>query len=624
MALGAAMTAVWTWWGWKQGAYFGTVMLPGAVVLFGLAAALLLAAPLALRLRGAAAVALAALTGIALLTAASLLWTPTRDVAAEDAVRAIVYATAFFLGIALCHLLGRRLQLASLPVAAGAGLVGLATVVTIGTGHELAAYVHGDATLRYPLGYRNANAAFFLIALWPALSIALQGECDWRLRGAMFATAVLCGELAVLCQSRGSVPAVIFAAVVFVAVSRRRRLALVGLAAVAVPVAASLPWLLDVYTATDPGSVLDALHTAARVIGLSTALALAGGLVLARAGTPFFLEAPARRARPRALAAAVGLVAIVIAGAFVFSDPVGRFSDKVDEFTAGGYTNLPQSTRYGTNVSSNRSDFWRVAANQFGDRPLYGAGAGGYRYAYLRERRSEEAPEDPHSVEALMASELGVAGLALLATFAVAAALGALRPRRLGPQAAGLSAAALAGGAYWLTQASLDWFWSYPAVTAPVVFLLGAAAAPGLADPGFRGARGARGAVAALFVAAALAALPLFFSDRYLEYGLGAAADDPRAAFSDYDRAQSLNPFADDPLLAQASLAREEGDPARAAAAYRGAIGREPDNWVSHYLLGTLLAPTDPRTSRAEFERALELNPRDPRVAAALGRSASG
>lgn len=612
------MTAVWTWWGWKQGAYFGTVMLPGAIALFAIAGTVLLAVPLSIRLRGAPAVALGALSGIALLTTASLFWSPTRDVAAQDAERAITYAVVFFLGIALCHLLGKRTQLATLPVAIGAGLVGVAAVAVLATGHDLPAYVHSDYTLRFPLGYRNGNAAFFLIALWPALGIALEKSWDWRLRAAMFAIAVLGAELAVLCQSRGSVLAVVPAALVFIAVSPRRRLAIIGLAAVAVPVAVSLPWLLDVYTAHNDASALTALHTAARVTGLTTALAFLAGLALSRAPTPSFLDAPARPWKPKTLAATAAVAAVAIAALFAFGHPVSRVSDKVDEFTAGGYVELSQSTRFGTNTSSNRSDFWRVAGDEFQDHPVFGAGSGGFRFAYLRQRHSAESPEDPHSIEALMASELGIAGLALFFTFVVAAGLGA-RPRRTeaGSEGRALPAAALAAGAYWFTQGSVDWLWSYPAVTAPTIFLLGAAAAPSLLDPDFRSnGGGIRSAAAGLLVAAALAALPLFFSDRYLQYGSDTA--DPAAAFSDFDRAASINPFAEEPLLAKGMLAQQQGETARAAAAYRDAMGRQPDNWVPHYLLGTLLATTDPTASRAELERALTLNPRDPRIAVAL------
>ena len=66
-----------------------------------------------------------------------------------------------------------------------------------------------------------------------------------------------------------------------------------------------------------------------------------------------------------------------------------------------------------------------------------------------------------------------------------------MRARRLGPDPALVSIVALTAGAYWLAHASLDWFWPYPALTAPVFALLGSACAPTLAPAG--GAPAARG-----------------------------------------------------------------------------------------------------------------------------------
>ena len=40
------------------------------------------------------------------------------------------------------------------------------------TGDNAIEYLEDDATLRYPLGYRNAVAAFFLISIWPMVVLA--------------------------------------------------------------------------------------------------------------------------------------------------------------------------------------------------------------------------------------------------------------------------------------------------------------------------------------------------------------------------------------------------------------------------------------------------------------------
>ena len=81
-----------------------------------------------------------------------------------------------------------------------------------------------------------------------------------------------------------------------------------------------------------------------------------------------------------------------------------------------------------------------------------------------------------------------------------------------------LATAALGAFAYWLAHASVDWFWHYAGVTAPVVFMLGAAAAPALREARERppGIAMIGVAVALVVVVVSLAQIPLFLSERYL------------------------------------------------------------------------------------------------------------
>ena len=71
------LCGIWAWWGWQKGAYFGTVMLPGLIVLCIGAALLIRFAPWRLRLRLSTpiVVALSALLGLALWELLSALWT---------------------------------------------------------------------------------------------------------------------------------------------------------------------------------------------------------------------------------------------------------------------------------------------------------------------------------------------------------------------------------------------------------------------------------------------------------------------------------------------------------------------------------------------------------------------
>ena len=95
-----------------------------------------------------------------------------------------------------------------MPLAAAGAFAGLVTVDHARDRRTTRATCSSaDGTLDFPLGYRNAEAAFFAIALFPALGLAADRELDWRLRAAALATATLCIELFLLAQSRASMPA---------------------------------------------------------------------------------------------------------------------------------------------------------------------------------------------------------------------------------------------------------------------------------------------------------------------------------------------------------------------------------------------------------------------------------
>ena len=108
-------------------------------------------------------------------------------------------------------------------------------------------YLETDGTLEYPLGYRNANAAFFLIAFWPALGLAARREGIWLGRGAALAAATLCLAMGMLSQSRGSMIAGAAALCVYVAFSRDRARRVAWLALAVLPALIVLPALTDLY-----------------------------------------------------------------------------------------------------------------------------------------------------------------------------------------------------------------------------------------------------------------------------------------------------------------------------------------------------------------------------------------
>jgi hypothetical protein len=616
-----AALALFGWWGWKQGAYFGPVFYPGAIALFGLIALSLLIVPLPGRLDTFAALALAAVAGLGAWTLASILWTPTPAAALADAQRVFAYAAIFGVGLWTVRLLGARAIGSLLPVAIAGALVGVATVIAIGTGSDFNWYLHSDATLRFPIGYRNANAAFFLTCLWPLVGLAAHNDWRWYLRAAAIAAATMLIELTILAQSRGSLPAAAVAILVLLVLSPHRLRSAVVVALAAIPTIPALPALLDVYRhGTADRGVVPLLHDAAGAVALTTAgslllAAIALGIVYPR------LRLGPSRVQVISWVAGVAATLAVLAGGAIFiashGGPVGFVDQRVKEFGKVGYPDLrSQGIRYGANVGSNRHDFWRVGLDEAVDHPLLGGGAGSFQFAYLRHRRSGESPRDPHSLIVRVASELGLTGLALLIAFVVGCIGAAVRSRRRGPLAAALVAAALAGGVQWFVQGCYDWFWQYPGVSAPGFYLLGVAAGPAIAGRSVRAPAAARWGLAAALVAAALVAVPLFVSDRYAQRGLAEVGSDPDAALRDLGRAADLDPLADQPLIERGAVAAGLGDRPLALRSFRDAIERVPDNYASHWFLARELLRSRPAAARAALGRARELNPRGPEVRA--------
>jgi tetratricopeptide (TPR) repeat protein len=628
VVLALVLGGVWTWWACKSGAYFGTVFYPGAIVLSALLILLLLTVPLGLRPARASAVALGALTALGIWTLLSILWTPTRAAALADATQALTYAAAFVLGMLLCRLLARRMVLAVLPLALAGALAGLVTVITLWSGDDVARYLHSDASLRFPLGYRNANAAFFLVTLWPALVLAADPQVDRRLRPAMLATTTVLLELAILSQSRGSLPSVLIGGLAFVLLCPWRLRATAYLVLAALPALVALPALLDLYQHGEPiARAVPLLRDAARTVTLSALSALVLGVVAVRAERGIRIDPELTHRAGRYLA--IGTILVAAVGSAVYlgqrGGPIGFVDQRIEEFTSpqGTPDFHDQGARFGANVGTNRDDFWRVALHAAAEQPVAGGGAGSFELTYLRERRSHETPSDPHSLEMLMLSELGVLGLALLALFAAGAAVALLRSASLGPGAGAVAACAAGAGAYWLTHASFDWFWNYPGLTAPVIFLVGAGCAPAAIDPSAVLRPVARRAAVAAALALALLSLPLFLSDRYTESALGGWRDDPARAYEDLSTARSLNPVSLRPLLAEAEIARVRGERRRALAALREAVRREPENWAPHYLIGRLLIESDPGVATPELEQALRLNPRSSEIRGVRERGSS-
>ena len=110
----------------------------------------------------------------------------------------------------------------------------------------------------------------------------------------------------------------------------------------------------------------------------------------------------------------------------------------------------------------------------------------------------------------------------------------------------------------------------------------------------------------------ALLALALCASDYYAgEQQRLLAAGDSRGAAKASRLALRLDPFDTDVLEAQALTLQQQGRYEEAAAALRGAIERDPNNYFPYLLLGSVqLDMDDPDAAVESYRDVLELNPK--------------
>jgi hypothetical protein len=590
------------------------------MILLGVVAAFLLFAPVTGALRGAALVSFIGLVALAAWTLISGLWSPVPAVAFSDAQRVIGYAAAFAIGTWSALLLGRRMLLSLSPLAVAGTIVALITLIVLWTGSDSANFFETDATLRYPIGYRNAEAAFFLMAILPAIVLCVSRELPWQVRGILLASSTLMIELAILAESRASAFAALIAIAVLVGLHPDRLRVLGWLVLASIPAAIALPWLLDVFQLDMGNSAAEIhpLHRACVAMAFTTALSLAVGLAGAKWGSRVALPDRARVGIGRGLLGILVVILLIGLVALFRSDggPGGFINRRVDQLTAGTPDLASQGSRFGLNVSSDRGEFWRVALDDFDRHPLDGEGAGGFRASYLLHGKPGVQPEDPHSIEMLMLSELGVPGALLMLIFIGGGVIAILRTRRLGPEGAALAAGALAVGAYWFTHASVDWFWSYAAITLPVPFAVGAASAPVLDREPTAERTPVRTGLAVAAIVLAVAMLPFFFSQRDTDRALRTWHSDLAGAYDDLDRAADLNPWSSRALEAKAGIAIANRDRQTALSAIEEGLTRTPQDAILFYMRAQAqaLGKADLAGARQSLARAKSLSPNDPQI----------
>ncbi|MGE5282675.1 MAG: O-antigen ligase family protein [Chloroflexota bacterium] len=541
-----------------------------------------------------------------------------------EADRVLVYLGFFLAAFLIAQTAERRQRFAE-------GLaIALALVALLGLASRLLPHVldvsnalGSGPRLRYPLGYWNANGTACGTAIALLLWMSRHAGRRWlRWTCAGLTPAVLLTLY--FTYSRGGLLALAVSVVCLLALSRDRLWLLGTLASAGIGVLPAIVAVQGHYSLAnnlaDQASV-DQGVTVLLVLLAGTALALLAFAVLSsleRRGGALTSRALAASRSPKVLrgvalaAAAAAIGVVVVAGGNAWH----QFSRPDVYFPADPSQHFSQLSGAG------RHDFWRVALDAFGEKPVLGHGAGTYVFSWTQLRSIDMAVHDAHSLYLEAFAELGaVGGLLVIALigaplrFAFAAWRAAPHPQR--EQYAALLAAMLA----FAVGAAFDWFWEIAALGAIFFVAAGVMVAvrceqltPGRETVSRRTSGRRYGlALAGLGLAwiAAVALVGPLLVDREIKSSQSAAAGGEFAtAVSHADTARSIEPWAASPYVQLGLLAELQGDYPAAIANFGKAIDREDENWQWYYLRSKAEhAAGDEVTARRDLEEARRLNP---------------
>ncbi len=562
---------------------------------------------------------------LSLLCALSSLWSGSIELSVTEADRVAVYLGFFIAAFLIAQTDERRQRFAEgLTIAA-------ALVALLGLGGRLLPHlldvsqsVGSGPRLSYPLGYWNANGAVFGIGI--ALML-------WTSRRALSATlrwlsvALIPASLLALyfTYSRGGLLSLVVACGCLLVLSRDR---LWLLATLAIGALGALPAVLAVQTrhsladnlggqaAIDQGVTVLLILLAGTAVSLLLFAALRweerregrlSGRAVAISRNPKVL-------RGIALAAALAVVAVVVA---VGGRAWHQFSSPDIQFPSN-----PQA-HFADLSGAGRHEFYKVAIEAFGEKPILGHGAGTYQFSWNQLRSIELPVHDAHSLYLEAFAELGVVGgllvIALIATLlwcAFATWRAAPEPQR--DRYAALLAAMLA----FAVGAAFDWFWEIPAIGAFFFLAAGVVVAARCsqlaADPRRQTSSKADGrrfgltvtAVVLAWVSAVALVGPLLVEHEIDSSQAAAAREDFGGATDHAETARSIEPWAASPYVQLGLLAERQGNYPVAVTHFSHAIEREDRNWQWYYLRSRVEHEAgEAAAAKADLKKARELNP---------------
>jgi len=588
--------------GSAQGGYFATSWGWAALCLFWASAVALVVAP-AIRL---AIGEIAFVLSWALLAAwicLSLLWSTDQPQTMYEIERVAVYISGV---VALVVFASSR----TVPYLLG-GLVcaiGAVSTFSLATrlfpGHIRVFDPTATYRLAQPLGYWNGLSVFCAIGVVLAVGYAARGRSPGVRAGAAALVPLL---LATFFFTFGRTGWLALAAGLIAAVlCDRRRLQLVAVVLLLLPVAALAVWSSAHYPGLThrTARLAEATRDGHRLAGILLVL-----VALGAAASYFFARAEgrvqvSRRARRAFAVSTVGLCAVILVGVVVrFGGPSALVDKGWRAFKAAPTRNENLNQRLLSFSGNGRYDLWRVAWGDAERHPILGSGAGSYeRYFLQHQPANVSRVRDAHGLYIETLAELGPFGLTFLVVALLVPLVVAVRRRRLP-----LTGAAVGAYVVFLVHAGTDWDWELPAVTLAALLCAGSLVVSDrrfgrAAATRFRGA-----AVAAVVAAGALVGVGLLGNSALSSADSALEAGAWRVAAGDANRARTWMPWSPQPWVALGRAELGVGSTAEARARFEKAVAMDSRDWS---LWVDLARATRGAEQRQALREALALYPR--------------
>jgi hypothetical protein len=576
--IAAALAAVVTASNMSEGAYFSqswgwvalAFLVPTSVLLIldrAVAPGWLRAAFVVLMLALAAWIALTAV------------WSISAAASVREVERMLVY-------VAVAAAVGLVLRRRDVPAVLAGVLAGVTIVCCYGLATRLfpdRVVVDVDPTLENrlaePLGFPNAVGTIAAIGLLVALGFVAQCRRSLSAAAAGFVAPLPAATL-YFTFSRGAWAAFLLAYAIMLAVDPRRYVTLWSSLVLALPIGACLVFASrqDALTTKDVsfGNLASVGHRFAAVLFLTT---LATAVLAYSIHKTIRRRPPARTAIRATNVALVAGVALCVLGAVAAlggpSESLSHLRRSFDTHPAGN--NIDLNSRLFNVYGTGRGEIWKVAWHDFRDAPVVGEGAGTFEYSWYENRQSSRIVRDAHSLYLEAGGELGLVGLALLASMLLLPLAGAIRARRSRFVPCGLAAYTA-----WAAASAVDWHWEIAGLTLTAL-LAGSVGLLAVERGPVAALRGVPRAVAlGAAVALSVAAVWSLVGNQALFAGQEALArKDWADAADDGRRARALLFWSYEPDLVVGDAEAGLGDREGALTSYRSAVARDPENWAA-------------------------------------------